>query len=331
MRLWCPLTRVAWQARGVGSENGDSGLAMRAHPSRRGWLGWRERQWGVVARRAARAHWVFRATPRITGCARAGCTALHRGVYALGHTALRPEGHRLAAVLACGPGAVLSHRSAAAHWGLLRTDQTRIDVTAPRGRHGAPGIRLHRTRSLDAQDTTHHQGIPITTVSRTLLDLAATARPSELERALAQSERLRLYDHRATKRRHSQKQRTPRNTRPRAGRQPHAQMDPERMGGRVPERSSVRPAFRSPRPTTPSTSPTTGTASPTTTGPNTASSSRPTASRPTAPGRLPRNDRAKDAALTAYGYRVLRFTRDDDPALAIKRLQAQCSSRRSGA
>jgi predicted transcriptional regulator of viral defense system len=123
---------------------------------------------------------------------------VHRGVYSVGHTALRAEGHRLAAVLACGPRAVLSHRSAAAHWGLLRTDQTRIDVTAPRGRHGAPGIRLHRSRSLDAQDTTHHQGIPVTTVSRTLLDLASTARASELERALAQAERLQLYDHAAT-------------------------------------------------------------------------------------------------------------------------------------
>lgn len=89
---------------------------------------------------------------------------LHRGVYSVGHRSLRTEGRRLAAVLACGPDAVLSHRTAAAHWGLLKTDQTRIDVTAPRGRHGAPGIRLHRTRSLAAQDTTNHQGIPITSV-----------------------------------------------------------------------------------------------------------------------------------------------------------------------
>jgi hypothetical protein len=78
---------------------------------------------------------------------------MHHGVYALGHPVLRREGRRLAAVLACGPNAVLSHRTAAAHWDLLRTDQTRIDVTAPRGRHGAPGIRLHRSRSLDAR---HH-------------------------------------------------------------------------------------------------------------------------------------------------------------------------------
>jgi AraC-like DNA-binding protein len=122
---------------------------------------------------------------------------VHRGVYALGHAALRVEGRRLAAVLACGPGAVLSHRSAAAHWELLRTEQTRADVTTPRTRRAIPGIHLHRSRSLDDKDTTTHEGIPITTIARTLLDLAATVRKDRLERALAQAERLQLYDHRA--------------------------------------------------------------------------------------------------------------------------------------
>jgi hypothetical protein len=103
----------------------------------------------------------------------------------------------LAAVLACGPGAVLSHRSAAAHWALLGTDQERIDVTATRGRHPVPGIRLHTSRFLDAQDTTSHEGIPITTVHRTLLDLAATVRDHQLENALAQAMYLQLYDQRA--------------------------------------------------------------------------------------------------------------------------------------
>ena len=122
---------------------------------------------------------------------------VHHGVYALGHTLLRAEGHRLAAVLACGPGAVLSHRSAAAHWELLATSQERIDVTAPRSRQGVPGIRLHTSRALDAQHTTSHEGIPITTVHRTLLDLAANARQDQLENALAQAMHLQLYDQRA--------------------------------------------------------------------------------------------------------------------------------------
>jgi Protein of unknown function (DUF559) len=103
----------------------------------------------------------------------------------------------MAAVLACGEGAVLSHTSAAAHWELLGSAAAKIDVTAPVTRVGLPGIRLHRSRSLDARDTTHHEGIPITTVPRTLLDLAATVRSDRLERALAQAERLQLYDHRA--------------------------------------------------------------------------------------------------------------------------------------
>jgi putative AbiEi antitoxin of type IV toxin-antitoxin system/uncharacterized protein DUF559 len=122
---------------------------------------------------------------------------LHRGVYAVGHGVLRREGRWLAAVLACGEGAVLSHTSAAAHWGLLGTAAVKIDVSAPATRHGLPGIRLHRSRSLDARDTTGHKGIPITTVPRTLLDLAATIQPHRLERALAQAQRLQLYDHAA--------------------------------------------------------------------------------------------------------------------------------------
>jgi predicted transcriptional regulator of viral defense system len=122
---------------------------------------------------------------------------LHRGVYAVGHGVLRPEGRRLAAVLACGEGAVLSHVSAAAHWELVDSAAVRVDVTAPVTRAGIPGIRLHRSRSLDARDTDTHRGIPITAVPRTLLDLATTVRSDRLERALAQAQRLQLYDHRA--------------------------------------------------------------------------------------------------------------------------------------
>ncbi len=121
---------------------------------------------------------------------------LYRGVYAVGHTALRVEGRRLAAVLACGDGAVLSHVSAAAHWGLLHSAATKIDVTAPASRRGASGaVRLHRTRCLDARDTTTHEHTPVTTIARTLLDLAASQPEARLERALAQSHHLRVYDH----------------------------------------------------------------------------------------------------------------------------------------
>jgi very-short-patch-repair endonuclease len=156
-----------------------------------------ERQWGVVSLAQLRALGLPRgaikhrlAVGRLHG--------LYRGVYAVGHTALRAEGRRLAAVLACGQGAVLSHVSAAAHWGLLHTAATKTDVTAPATRRGPGGaIRLHRTRSLDARDTTTHEHIPITTIARTLLDLAAAAGEARLERALAQAHHLRLYDHEA--------------------------------------------------------------------------------------------------------------------------------------
>jgi predicted transcriptional regulator of viral defense system len=155
-----------------------------------------ERQWGVVS--LAQLRELGLATGAVEHRVRLGrLHRVHRGVYAVGHVALRREGRWLAAVLACGTGAVLSHRTAAKHWGLLHSDQTRIDVTAPRSRGGAPGIRLHRSRSLDALDTTSHEGIPITTVPRTLLDLAARVNAHRLERALAQAERLRLYDDRA--------------------------------------------------------------------------------------------------------------------------------------
>jgi very-short-patch-repair endonuclease len=122
---------------------------------------------------------------------------LYRGVYAVGHAHVGREGRRLAAVLACGEGAALSHRSAASHWGVLDTQSALVDVTARRSRKGVRGIRLHTARSLAPQDTTTHDGMPITSVARTLLDLAATVRPDRLERALAQAERLELYDGRA--------------------------------------------------------------------------------------------------------------------------------------
>jgi very-short-patch-repair endonuclease len=154
-----------------------------------------ERQWGVVSRAQLVALGARRGAigRRLQNGRLHG---VHRGVYAVGHRVVGREGRALAAVLACGPGAVLSHRSAAAHWGLARDDSARTDVTVPTSRRGDGSIRLHRSRSLDARTTTTHDGIPITTVARTLLDLAATLTPERLERALAQAERLRLYDHR---------------------------------------------------------------------------------------------------------------------------------------
>jgi hypothetical protein len=77
---------------------------------------------------------------------------VHRGVYAVGGATLPREGRWLAAVMACGPSAALSHVSAAVHWNLLQYDAPRPEVTAPASRHGVPGIRLHRSHSLSMKE-----------------------------------------------------------------------------------------------------------------------------------------------------------------------------------
>jgi len=121
---------------------------------------------------------------------------LHRGVYVLGHTALRREAHWLAAVLACGAGAALSHVSAAAHWNIRRSAAARVDVTVPStaGRPRRRGIRIHRSRRLAPEDVTVHEGIPLTTVARTLIDLADVLPKQALKRAIDEADYQRLLD-----------------------------------------------------------------------------------------------------------------------------------------
>ncbi|MEA2235259.1 MAG: hypothetical protein QOD83_5075, partial [Solirubrobacteraceae bacterium] len=121
---------------------------------------------------------------------------LHRGVYSVGHRALRSEAHRMAAVLACGPGAVLSHAAAGAHLQIRPSSAARIDVTVPArtGRRSRPGIRLHRSASLPPEDVTVQDRIPVTTVARTLLDLADVLNDQALKRAIDEAEYRRLFD-----------------------------------------------------------------------------------------------------------------------------------------
>ncbi len=107
----------------------------------------------------------------------------------------------MAAVLACGPGALLSHRSAAVVWGLREDRRRSTDVTAPNRRGRIPnGIDAHRDGSLTAADRTVIDGIPCTTIPRTLLDLAAVVPVSELRKAISEAEVLRLLDHGAMRR-----------------------------------------------------------------------------------------------------------------------------------
>jgi hypothetical protein len=121
----------------------------------------------------------------------------HPNVFAVGRPDLPLDGVFLAAVLACGPRAILSHRSALRKWGLRGGGIYRIDVTASRSIKPKRGIRLHRPLSLDALDTTIVDGIPITTVAQTLLDVAAPAYRLNVAKLLHEAAVQQLLDMRA--------------------------------------------------------------------------------------------------------------------------------------
>ena len=115
---------------------------------------------------------------------------IHQGVYAVGHTRITQRGRWMAAVLAGGRSAVLSHRSAAALWQLLPARG--LHVATPRPRRNRDSIEFH-SQSLQLDEVTTHDGIPTTTVARTLLDIATTE-PGQLERAFNEAEYRRLWD-----------------------------------------------------------------------------------------------------------------------------------------
>jgi len=96
---------------------------------------------------------------------------LHPGVYAVGHRPVSPYAHAIAAVLACGAGAALSHGSAATLWGIAKAWDFPLEVTAP-SKHHHRQLRVHRSTTLTPRDTTVHFGIRVTTPARTLFDNA---------------------------------------------------------------------------------------------------------------------------------------------------------------
>jgi very-short-patch-repair endonuclease len=145
------------------------------------------RQHGVVARRQLRALGLGEdAIDR--RIARGGLHPRHRGVYAVGHTLTTRAGVWMAAVLAVGPDAVLSHRSAAALWSLRQS--TRVEVISPRKRR-IPGV-LTRRILLPPDEITVRDGVPVTTPARTLFDLASVVTQRQLEHALNEAEIRRL-------------------------------------------------------------------------------------------------------------------------------------------
>jgi very-short-patch-repair endonuclease len=119
---------------------------------------------------------------------------VHRGIYLVGHTAAPQRAREMAAVLVCGPGAVVSHRTAAGLWALLSPDEaSAVDVTVVDswGRD-RPGVKVHRACRLERRDVRQLDGIPVTSPARTLLDLAVVVPPDAFERALAEAEARRL-------------------------------------------------------------------------------------------------------------------------------------------
>ena len=153
------------------------------------------RQHGVVARRQLLALGFGDEAIKLR-LAAGRLHAQHREVFAVGHSRVAAPGRRWAAVLAYSDEAVLSHRSAAALWGLARERPGLIHVTAGTGRQGIDrraGIFIHRGR-LHPEDRAERGGLPLTTVARTLFDFAEFADRRQLESAWEEADRLNLLE-----------------------------------------------------------------------------------------------------------------------------------------
>lgn len=152
------------------------------------------RQHGVVSIRQLRTLLGYSQDSVEYACAQGRLHRLHQGVYAVGHTDLPLHGRCLGAVLGCGRGALLSHWSAAWLWGLMPTQPIPIHVTTPISRKARLGLRIHRSRTLADEDRALDEGIPVTSIARTALDLAARVRTRSVNRLLQRSEELGLFD-----------------------------------------------------------------------------------------------------------------------------------------
>jgi hypothetical protein len=120
---------------------------------------------------------------------------VHRGVYAVGRPRLSARGRWMAATLACGPRALLSHRSAAVLWGILGADGATPDITVPGPSVRArAGIEVHASLTLTGADFAIEDGIPCTSLARTLVDLGDVAPRRQVERAVDRAEVQRIFD-----------------------------------------------------------------------------------------------------------------------------------------
>ena len=151
------------------------------------------RQFGVVSRE--QLHQIGMKEGGIERRLRSGrLHPLHPGVYAVGHRSVSREGLWLAALLWGGEDAVLSHRSAAELWGVLEIDRSkRIEISAPPETRSRTSIRRRYTQ-LAPDEVTERSGLPVTTLSRTLMDLGSAIPGRRLERAVREAEYLHRYD-----------------------------------------------------------------------------------------------------------------------------------------
>lgn len=153
-----------------------------------------KRQLGVIAARQLQLAGLGRRAIS-NRLAKGSLHRIYRGVYLVGHPTPVPGAIALAAVLAAGRGAVISHRSAALLWGFLDHPVEGVDVTIA-GRNCRPraGLRIHRVRHLPAREVRQRGGIPVTAPARTVLDYASQAKVDELARAIAQASAMGLLD-----------------------------------------------------------------------------------------------------------------------------------------
>jgi uncharacterized protein DUF559/putative AbiEi antitoxin of type IV toxin-antitoxin system len=197
-----------------------------------------DRQHGVVARRQLVAMGVGN---RAIGARRSRgiLDPLHRGVYAFGHRRLSIEGRWMAAVLAAGPGAVLSHRDAAALHGMRRAPQSRRVTVTTAADVQAPGLWVFARRTLDPEDVAVVRGIPVSSPARTLVDLAPMLTAAQLAATLGEADRRGLLDAAAV-------ERALRRARGRHGqghRRLRAALDAHRVAGVVLARSELEERF----------------------------------------------------------------------------------------
>jgi very-short-patch-repair endonuclease len=149
-------------------------------------------QLGLVATRQLVAAGISRDAIR-TRRRRGSLHIVYQGVYLLGHAVMAPGTRELAAVLACGEGAFVSHRSAASLWGFAAAPEGATEVTVVgRNIRSRDGLRVHRVRSLNNADRRLRNGIPVTSPARALIDFASQAAADELERAITEAYALGL-------------------------------------------------------------------------------------------------------------------------------------------